>query len=92
MRLKPEGTWKNSDGSKKFTITNRPGESDTYSIEYTYNDKIINGKIHLSNTDNKNWHIVEEIDILGAGIIEFSSRNSIIIRTTLINGEKFTRI
>jgi len=36
MKLKPEGTWKNSDGSIKMTLITTPGKSDDYSLEINF--------------------------------------------------------
>lgn len=60
MKLKPEGIWKSSDGSIMIAITSIPKEDDYYSIEYSQKEKITHGKIHLSNTNDKLWHISEE--------------------------------
>ena len=91
MKLKPEGTWKNFDGTIKMTLISIPGKSDVYSIDYSVGEKVSNDQIHLSNTDNINWHITGN-DVLGTGFLKFLSNNDIIIKTSKIGEIKLNRI
>ena len=90
MKLKPEGTWKNSDGSIKITIISTPGKSDEYSLEYSIGQKVLIDQIHLSNTNDEIWHILGN-DILGTGILKFLSDKEILVKTSKISEIKFKR-
>jgi hypothetical protein len=90
MKLKPEGAWKNSDGSIKMILISAPGKSDDYSIEYSVGESISNGQIHLSNTDDINWHILGN-DILGTGTLKFISNKEILVKTSKIDELKLKR-
>ena len=90
MKLKPEGTWKNSNGSIKIILISIPGKSDDYSIEYSVDEKVINDQIHLSNQDDIIWHIPVN-DILGTGILKFISNKEILIKTSKITELKLKR-
>ncbi|MGD0754584.1 MAG: hypothetical protein ABR927_05930 [Bacteroidales bacterium] len=90
MKLKPEGTWKNSDGSIKMNLLSIPGKSDDYIIEYSVGENVSNGQIHLSNTDDIIWHITAN-DIFGPGIFKFISNKEIEIKTSKIDNMMLKR-
>lgn len=83
IRPKIEGTWKNSDKKIQITLTRIQGKSDEYALEYKTVDKILDEDIHISNTDNILWHIVDNITI-GAGLLKFVSENEMLINTSKI--------
>ena len=90
MKLKPEGTWKNFDGSIKMTLISTPRKGDEYSLEYTVGNKVLNDQVHLSNTNDEIWHILGN-DVLGAGILKFLSDKEILVKTSKISELKLKR-
>jgi hypothetical protein len=90
MKLRPEGTWKNSDESIKMILISAPGKSDEYSIEYSVGESRSNGQIHLSNMDDIIWHITAN-DVLGTGILKFISNEEIELKTSKISELKLKR-
>jgi hypothetical protein len=91
MKLKPEGTWKNSKRLITITLTSIPGKSDVYSIEYSEGENISNDQIHISNMDGTNWHLMAN-DILGVGFIKFTSNTEMEINSSKIDGIKFIKV
>jgi hypothetical protein len=90
MKLKPEGTWRNSDGSIKMILLYIPGKSDVYSVIYSVGENVSKGQIHLSNTDDIIWHITAN-DVLGTGFLKFISNEEIEIKTSKIDNMRLKR-
>jgi hypothetical protein len=90
MKAKIIGTWKNLDESIQLTLHRIPGNSDEYSLEFQTDKKSFNENIHISNTDNIIWHIVDN-DTLGAGFLKFLTTNEIQIKTAKFDDLKLIK-
>ncbi|HAM97618.1 MAG TPA: hypothetical protein DCQ26_03325 [Marinilabiliales bacterium] len=84
-----EGIWKNLDGKISIRFINMPGESDNFKIEFVVGEKIQDGKIHLSNTDNIIYHITDFDDLIGNGFLSVVSNKEILINSGKLANLKF---
>ena len=66
-----------------------PGESDNFKIEFVVGEKIQDGKIHLSNTDNIIYHITDFDDLIGNGFLSVVSNKEILINSGKLANLKF---
>jgi hypothetical protein len=80
MKFKPEGVWKNTQRNISMTLFSIPSKSDSYVIEYSENNNMLRDEIHLSNTNNYHWNLIDN-DILGSGSFNFNSNVELVIRT-----------
>jgi len=81
-----EGNWTNSNESIKITFKEIPNESDTFSVKYSDDKNSVNGKIHLSFSDDNHLHLVDMPDhvLFGEGSIIFLEDDRILIKTSHI--------